>query len=293
MSKITTSTSLRLNLHKNWKSDWIINKNNYSKFFLFDKTIRTYINKICTTKKSHCQKIIFKKKNNQIYIYVYIFDYFWRQKKKHRKELKYFKYLNKNKKKLYLKKKNKIFKKKKIKKKINDLNINIVKLNNYINLYLKKINLPLTANIFFIKHNFRNYKMHRVFYEVLKYLKKKKIFSPFLNILTTVIYTQNAELLNLFLIKNLMKNLRHKQFFKKINFILQKLLQTYSNFKGFKIQFKGKINGASRARKLSIQGGVIPKTTLKYPIKYDFKPLTTSAGVCSFKTWLFFNKLNK
>jgi len=304
MSQTTNSTSLRLVTAKNWKSDWISTKKDYSQFVIFDLAIRKYIQVICTTKRLNCHKFIFKKESNRIVIYVSLFDYIWKKQPK-KKEFKGKKYLNnrkfnnfKNRKNINVKKIKIDFlqnlKNRKIQRstKKNILKINMFLLNAYLTKYVLTLGLPFEVNIFFITSRFRDYHVHQIFYEVLQKLRKLQIFSPFLNILSTAIFTHNASILNAFLIKNLKQNQRHKQFFKKINFIFTKLLNSYSNFYGFKIQFKGKINGAARARKFIIKGGILPKTTFKNLIIYDCQFIKTVAGICSIKTWLFFEPID-
>jgi len=64
----------------------------------------------------------------------------------------------------------------------------------------------------------------------------------------------------------------------------------FSNFKGYRLQFKGRLNGSKRKKKLVYQKGKIPLNTLKYDIKYHFNEFKTPSGICSIKFWGFLKK---
>jgi ribosomal protein S3 len=82
----------------------------------------------------------------------------------------------------------------------------------------------------------------------------------------------------------------HKKFIKNIDNILIAFFKIFSNFIGYRLQFKGRLNGSKRKKKLIHQKGKIPLNTLKYDIKYHFNEFKTPSGICSIKFWVFFKK---
>ena len=86
------------------------------------------------------------------------------------------------------------------------------------------------------------------------------------------------------------KKKAHKKFIKNINNILEIFFKIFSNIIGYKLQFKGRLNGSRRKKKLVYQKGKIPLNTLKYNIKYNFNEFKTPSGICSIKFWVFFKK---
>ena len=71
---------------------------------------------------------------------------------------------------------------------------------------------------------------------------------------------------------------------------LPKFFKIFSNFLGYRLQFKGRLNGSKRKKKLVYQKGKIPLNTLKYDIQYYFNEFKTPSGVCSIKFWVFLKK---
>ena len=113
-------------------------------------------------------------------------------------------------------------------------------------------------------------------------------FYSFINVSYVAFYTQSAELISTYLVKNLQKNPKHRQYLQNIDKVLNKQFNIFDNCLGYKIELKGRVNGAARSRKISLKSGKAPLTTLKYKIKYDFKEILTPYGICSLKVWLFF-----
>lgn len=256
MGQKSIPKSLRLNNFKNWESSWIAEKKEYSNYLNIDLNIRKYFEVICNNDKTNLSHINIKKKNDFFLVYVYLHN---QDKKKN--------ILN--------------FQKTKIEQNIN----------NFLELY--NIDRKYKSKVFIVNLTMKSFKKGYDFYKITKYYRKhklKKNLSNFLGIMNTIIYNKRVELLNNFLCKNLEKTPKHKQYLKNLNKILSKLYIKYPNFLGYKIQFKGRVNGIERSRKFVIQEGKIPLNTLKYDIKYNYKKVLTPYGICSLKTWLFFKE---
>jgi small subunit ribosomal protein S3 len=92
--------------------------------------------------------------------------------------------------------------------------------------------------------------------------------------------------------QNLEKKKSHKRQIKLIDNILREFFKMFSNFLGYRLQFKGRLNGSKRKKKLVYQKGKIPLNTLKYNIQYHFNEFKTPSGICSIKFWIFLKKIN-
>lgn len=240
--------NLRINNKENKKIQWYSEKKQYNKYFFLENELKKYIETLLKNKDSFLIDKKIKYLSNKIIIYIYI------------------------------QKKIKINKKNIEKNSINflkKLNFNQKKINYFfINLntkFLKKNNKILSNLLFLKKKNKLNYKMKLM-----------------LNILNLTLYTQNSNLLNNYIIINLKKTKKHKQYLNNINKVFKKLYKNYNFFIGYKIQIKGRINGIDRSKKLVLQEGKIPLNTINSKISYSFKEIITSYGVCSIKIWLVF-----
>jgi len=58
-------------------------------------------------------------------------------------------------------------------------------------------------------------------------------------------------------------------------------------YKGIKLQLKGRINGAKRSRVIQIQHGRIPLSTISANINYSFNKIMTIHGLYSLKIWYY------
>ena len=58
-------------------------------------------------------------------------------------------------------------------------------------------------------------------------------------------------------------------------------------YKGIKLQLKGRINGAKRSRAIQIQYGRIPLSTISADINYSFNKIMTIHGLYSLKIWYY------
>lgn len=249
MGQKTIPQSLRLDHLKNWNSDWISNKEEYSKLFFLDYSLREYITKICKKDNLNLKKIKIEKKNQLIEVYLNFYLY---NVKKNRTE----------------------------------------QLENEINKYLSHLNLPLLSKVYILNNTIGNLKIDNMFYKNFKNIKKlSRIHSNFYSFINTsyiAFYTQNVELITNYLINDLQRTPKHRQYLNNINRILMKQYNIFKNCIGYKIQLKGRVNGKERSNKIVMKSGKTPLNTLKYKVVYDFKEVLTPYGICSLKFWLFY-----
>ena len=243
--------SLRLNKTKNWNSNWIDDKVNYSKFFYFEYTLEQYLKKYGKRKGFVVTDVFIKQNNNYLDVNICAFIIDTKKMGMAQELVKDTEIIVKD----YL----------------NELGFNY---------YIPRINL--------LDYNWLFFRLKSMFAS-----KKKKypfkIFR-FLGAVHIGIFSKNIAVISNFLIENLKKTPRHKQYLSNMNKILQKRYKTFKNCLGYKIQFKGRINGASRSRKLVLCEGKTPLNTLKYDIRYDFREVITPHGVCSLKFWVFYKR---
>ena len=166
-------------------------------------------------------------------------------------------------------------------------NNNILKQNVQDN--LNSMFLDKNIKVVFIKLSIFFLKKRKQFSKILQALKKKNQFVQDLNILKMIFLTKNISLLSTLIAKGVEKTPKHQRYIKSLNNTLNFFFQNYSGLKGYKVQFKGRLNGKERSQKKVIQGGCIPLNTLKYEIKYDFTKALTPYGICGIKVWLFIN----
>jgi len=249
MGQKTIPQSLRLDYLKNWNSDWINEKNDYSKLLYFDCTLREYITKICKRDDLNLSKINIKKNNQHIEIY-----------------LSFYK---------------------------NNLNKDLImELQKNVDVYLSYLNLPFSSRIYILNNTIGNLNIKSMFYSNFKSRKKLSRINPsfysFINTSYVAFYTQSVELISNYLVKDLKRIPRHRQYLNNINKILIKQYNIFDNCLGYKLQLKGRVNGKERSNKIVIKSGKTPLNTLKYNIKYDYKDILTPYGICSLKIWLFY-----
>ena len=249
MGQKTIPQSLRLDYLKNWNSDWINEKNDYSKLLYFDCTLREYITKICKRDDLNLSKINIKKNNQHIEIY-----------------LSFYK---------------------------NNLNKDLImELQKNVDVYLSYLNLPFSSRIYILNNTIGNLNIKSMFYSNFKSRKKLSRINPsfysFINTSYVAFYTQSVELISNYLVKDLKRIPRHRQYLNNINKILIKQYNIFDNCLGYKLQLKGRVNGKERSNKIVIKSGKTPSNTLKYNIKYDYKDILTPYGICSLKIWLFY-----
>ena len=105
------------------------------------------------------------------------------------------------------------------------------------------------------------------------------------------IYTKKINVISNFIKQYLEKKKHHKKIIKQFTGLLNEFYRLFSNFLGFNIQFKGRLNKSKRKKKMVFQKGKIPLNTLAYDIKYHFNEFKTPSGICSIKLWVFFKPL--
>ena len=119
--------------------------------------------------------------------------------------------------------------------------------------------------------------------------KQNKFFKEGVNFLFTSIKTNNsAKLLSKFIATELKKLKRHNFFLKFVKTTLTLFNnKIFSNCKKIKIQVKGRLNGAPRARnKLIDIGNRVPVLTINSKIDYAESTAFTSNGTFGVKVWI-------
>lgn len=242
--------SLRLNKNENWHSKWTVAKNEYSNLLHFDLEIRKYFENIFNYKNLKLIKLNVVKISKNINIYIYVHE------NQQSKNLKSF---------------NKI---------LNHLNSYYKE--HSIKIFIKRIKLK---DLKLLKNN-----IGKIFRFIRKNNKinhdtKKMIYN-----FSYAFYTKNINMISYYIKQTLERKKAHKKFIKNINNILEAFFKIFSNFIGYRLQFKGRLNGSKRKKKLVYQKGKIPLNTLKYDIKYHFNEFKTPSGICSIKFWVFLKK---
>ena len=240
--------SLRLDKLKNWNSNWVCDKNSYSKFFYFEYTLEQYLKNYGKNKDFRVTDVHIKQNNIYLDINLNVF---------------------------IINKKNDNI----VYELIKDTEIVVKK-------YLKSLGFNFIPRINILNYNWVFPKLKPMF--TSKNKRYPFTVFRFLGVLHVGIFTKNISLITNFLIDNLKKNPRHRQYLYNMNKIIKERYKTFNNCLGYKIQLKGRINGASRSRKLVLNEGKTPLNTLKYIVKYDFKEVVTPSGVCSLKLWIFY-----
>ena len=244
--------SLRLQKKKNWNSKWIVNNNEYSNLLHFDLNIKQYFENIFNYKNLKLININIVKTSNNINIYVYI---------------------QKNAKKYYKMSYNKI---------IN--NLNLYYSNNNIKLFIKNIR-------FFEFINLRK-DLQKIFKKIKTNTKINKSVKKMIYNFSYAFYTKNINIITFYIKQTLERKKTHKKFINNIDNMLQSFFKIFSNFVGYRLQFKGRLNKSKRKKKMVFQKGKIPLNTFEYNIKYHFNEFKTPSGICSIKLWVFFNSQN-
>jgi len=242
--------SLRLNKTENWHSKWIVEKNEYSRLLHFDLEIRKYFENIFNYKNLKLIKLNILKTSKNINIYIYL-----RQNSKNFYRLPYNKIIN---------------------------NLNLYYKNNNIKFFVKNVKLQ---DLKILKK-----KLKIIFRFIKKNNKINKDVKRMIYNFSYALYTKNIKMILYYIKQSLERKKSHKKYIKNVNNILQEFFRMFSNFLGYRLQFKGRLNGSKRKKKLIYQKGKIPLNTLKYDIKYYFKEFKTPSGICSIKFWVFLKK---
>ena len=244
--------SLRLKKQKNWNSKWIVNNIEYSNLLHFDLEIKQYFKNIFNYKNFKLIDINLIKISKNIYVYIYI---------------------QKNAKKYYKLSYNKII--------------------NHLNLYYPKNNIKLfIKNIQFFEFINLRKNLKKIFYKIKKNNRINKNVKKMIYNFSYAFYTKNINIITFYIKQTLERKKTHKKFIHNIDNMLQEFFKMFSNFMGYRLQFKGRLNKSKRKKKIVFQKGQIPLNTLEYEIKYHFNEFKTPSGICSIKLWVFFKPLN-
>lgn len=259
--------SFRLNYFKNWESSSIVSKENYSNLFYFEYNVYNYLKILCIKKQIVLNKVKIKKQINSFKIYVSLYRQTIRTKTLEK------------------------LTKQGTRVDLMDLVNNKNEIETNLKKYCKIFGLNFDIQLFFFIPRLQKRKK-RQFFNIKKHLKKQGLSRQGTYLYTPIfitICTQSVVFLNNFLVYNLKTNKKHvnylRNFEKTFNFFFTK----FPNFLGYKIQWKGRLNGKERAKKIVFKAGTIPLNTIRYDIKYNIQEITTSAGVCSLRTWLLFD----
>nr|YP_010394290.1 ribosomal protein S3 [Phytophthora cryptogea]DAZ88298.1 TPA_asm: ribosomal protein S3 [Phytophthora cryptogea] len=243
--------SLRLNKKKNWSSKWIVNKDEYSNLLHFDLEIKKYFENIFNYKNLKLIDINIVKTSNNINIYIYI---------------------QKNAKKYYKLSYNKII--------------------NQLNLYYPNHNIKLfIKNVKFFEFIKLRKNLKKIFDKIKKNNKINKNVKKMIYNFSYAFYTKNINIITFYIKQTLERKKTHKKFINNIDNMLQEFFKMFSNFVGYRLQFKGRLNKSKRKKKMVFQKGKIPLNTLEYDIKYHFNEFKTPSGICSIKLWVFFKPM--
>ena len=245
--------SLRLKNKKNWHSQWIIDKKNYSEILHFDLEIRKYIETLFNNKKKAIAQIKINKISKNLYIYIFVNNYFKREILK--KKIKILYYLN-----LFLK---------------NQYNIKIFILKTHFKLNKYQKNLRIL-----IKY-------------LKKKKKKNKKLLKFLSICQIAFNIGKMNMISKYICRTIKKKKIHKGYLNFINKILKEFYKMNSKILGYKLQVKGRLNKSKRKRKFIYQEGQVPLSTLKKNVQYTFDEFITKSGVCSIKIWFYLKDIKK
>jgi ribosomal protein S3 len=245
--------SLRLKNEKNWHSQWLIEKKNYSEILHFDLEIRKYLEIIFNDKKNSIIKIKINKISKNIYIYIFVNNYFKRD---------------------ILNKKIKI---------INSLN-SFLKNKYNIKLFILKTQFKLNKyqkNLrFFIKF-------------LKKKRKKNKKLLKFLSICQIAFSINKMNMISKYVCRTIKKKKIHRGYLNFINKILKEFYKMNPKILGYKLQVKGRLNRSKRKRKFTYQEGQIPLSSLNKNIQYTFDEFITKSGICSVKMWFYLKNTKK
>lgn len=163
----------------------------------------------------------------------------------------------------------------------------------YPRLYtINLILMPLNNSILqYLKNNSKKKQLElKKLLAKLRRFSRNEFFKDGANIAFSLFVNNNsAELLSKYIVLTLKKLKRHKFFLRFLKKILGYFfrINTTTDVKGIKIQVKGRINGASRAKFMEIKiGKHMPVLTLNSLIDYSENTIFTSNGTLGVKIWI-------
>jgi ribosomal protein S3 len=145
-----------------------------------------------------------------------------------------------------------------------------------------------TARIIVRQRNQLKQKLNKKFFQ----FRKNPLFLPTLDVLLlTLINPKTAGLLGNYIAQELQKTRRHVFLLTFIKRLLNTILSNVTtDVSGIRINVKGRLNGADRSRKQSIQYGSIPLQTISSTIDYSFTEAFTIYGTFGIKVWISYKK---
>ena len=160
---------------------------------------------------------------------------------------------------------------------------------NHLNLYYPNNNIKLfIKNIQFFEFFNLKQNLKKIYFKIKKTIRINKDIKKMIYNFSYAFYTKNINILTFYIKQTLERKKTHKKFIYKINNMFQEFFKIFSNFIGYRLQFKGRLNKSKRKKKMIFQKGKIPLNTLEYDIKYHFNEFKTPSGICSIKLWVFF-----
>ena len=242
--------SLRLNKNENWHSNWTVEKKEYSNLLHFDLEIRKYFETIFNYKNFKIIKLNVVKNSKNIHIYIHT-----HQRPKHIYQLTFNKMIH---------------------------HFNSYYSNNNIKIFVKNVRLE---NLKKLKRT-----VGRIFRLIKRTNRMDNNLQKMIYNFSYALYTKNISIISHFIKQSLEKKKSHKKQIKLINKILEEFFEMFTNFLGYRLQLKGRLNGSKRKKKFVYQKGKIPLNTLKNEIQYHFNEFKTPSGICSIKLWIFLKK---
>jgi ribosomal protein S3 len=244
--------SLRLNKNENWHSTWVAEKNEYSNLLHFDLEIRRYFEYILNRKQFKIIKLHVVNISKNIHIFVYI-----QKPPSVSYEIRLPHLLH---------------------------HLNAYYPHHHIKLYIKRVPIK---NVESLKKN-----IGRIYYWIKKknYNRINSDISKMIFNFGYALHTTNISMMTHLMKQNLEKRKSHKRVFNLINRTLQEFFKMFSTFEGYRLQFKGRLNGSKRKKKVVYQQGRMPLNTFKHDIKYHLNEFKTPSGICSIKLWIFLIK---
>lgn len=243
--------SLRLFKNKNWDINTSLTKLEYSKFLFLNLEIKKYFKTLFNYKYFKLIRINILKLSNNLNIYLYIHQV----PPYKRRQLNFNKLI---------------------------IKLNNLLKNQYIKLFVKTVH---TKDIHFLNENLNL---------IFRFIKKNNFLNKdtklMVYLFSYALYTRNIYLISNYIKQSLMKKKYHQRNIRTIIRILETFFKLFQNFLGFRLQFKGRINGARRKKKQVYQKGKVPLNSLKCNIKYHLSEFKTPAGICSIKFWVFLKK---